>query len=113
MNKIQKENLIIILARKGTKNIARQNVRLVNGKPLIYYIIKKCQAIKSADVFVSTDSEEIRPDFMVLVYPVISMDSKITHQGSHDNLLGKKPTAALQLHVDCVNEQFIRFPYSI
>ena len=44
----------------------------------------------------STDSEEIRPDFMVLVYPVISMDPKITHQGSHDNLLGEKPTAALE-----------------
>jgi len=60
MNNIQKENLIIILARKGTKNIARQNVRLVNGKPLIYYIIKKCQEIKSADILVSTDSEEIK-----------------------------------------------------
>ncbi|MGY5148926.1 MAG: cytidylyltransferase domain-containing protein [Candidatus Nitrosopumilus sp. bin_68KS] len=60
MNKIEKENVIIILSRRGTKNIARQNVRLVNGKPLIYYIIKKCQEIKSADIFVSTDSEEIK-----------------------------------------------------
>ena len=60
MNKTQKDKVIIILARRGTKNIARQNVRLVNGKPLIYYIIKKCQKIKSADIFVSTDSEEIK-----------------------------------------------------
>ncbi|MDN3595342.1 alpha/beta hydrolase [Zunongwangia endophytica] len=43
-----------------------------------------------------TDSEEMRPDFMVLIYPVISMDSAITHQGSHDNLLGKNPSAALE-----------------
>jgi len=42
------------------------------------------------------DSEEIRPDFMILIYPVISMDPKITHQGSRDNLLGKNPTAALE-----------------
>ena len=60
MNKNQKKNLIIILARKGTKNITRQNIRLVNGKPLIYYIIKKCQEINSADIFISTDSEEIK-----------------------------------------------------
>ena len=60
MNKNQKSNLIIILARKGTKNFTRQNIRLVNGKPLIYYIIKKCQEVSSADIFISTDSEEIK-----------------------------------------------------
>ena len=31
-----------------------------------------------------------RPDTIVLAYPVISMDEKITHKGSHDNLLGKE-----------------------
>ena len=56
----KKKNVIIILARKGTKIITRQNLRLVNGKPLIYYIIKKCQEISSADIFISTDSEEIK-----------------------------------------------------
>tara|TARA_B110000438_G_scaffold220534_1_gene213622 strand:- start:124 stop:1773 length:1650 start_codon:yes stop_codon:yes gene_type:complete len=60
MNKNKKRNLIIILARKGTKNITRQNIRLVNGKPLIYYIIKKCQEAKIADIFISTDSDEIK-----------------------------------------------------
>ncbi|WP_417886437.1 alpha/beta hydrolase [Zunongwangia sp.] len=44
----------------------------------------------------STDSEEIRPDFMVLIYPVISMDPAITHKGSHDNLLGKDPKLSLE-----------------
>ena len=34
-----------------------------------------------------------RPDFGVLVYPVISMDKTITHQGSCKRLLGNKPTA--------------------
>ena len=32
-----------------------------------------------------------RPDFMVLVYPVITMGAK-THQGSRNNLLGKEAT---------------------
>jgi len=35
-----------------------------------------------------------RPDFMVLVYPVISM-GKLTHGGSRNRLLGKKPSADL------------------
>ena len=34
----------------------------------------------------------LRPDFMILVYPVISMTDKLTHSGSRENLLGKNPT---------------------
>lgn len=34
-----------------------------------------------------------RPDFSILIYPVISMDSKITHLGSRENLLGKNPSS--------------------
>ena len=32
---------------------------------------------------------EARPDFQILFYPVITMMQGYTHQGSHDNLLGK------------------------
>jgi acetyl esterase/lipase len=35
----------------------------------------------------------LRPDFMVLVYPVISFADSITHQGSRDQLIGKNPPA--------------------
>jgi acetyl esterase/lipase len=35
----------------------------------------------------------LRPDFMILVYPVISMTDQLTHKGSRDALLGKNPTA--------------------
>lgn len=34
---------------------------------------------------------KLRPDFMLLIYPVISMDTNITHSGSRNNLLGKMP----------------------
>ncbi|UHG94431.1 alpha/beta hydrolase [Spirosoma oryzicola] len=34
----------------------------------------------------------LRPDFQILVYPVISMQDSLTHGGSHDNLLGKNPS---------------------
>lgn len=36
----------------------------------------------------------LRPDFMVLLYPVISMDDSTGHRGSRDNLLGTHPSAA-------------------
>jgi len=35
----------------------------------------------------------VRPDFMILVYPVISMTDSLGHGGSRDNLLGKSPSA--------------------
>lgn len=52
--------LAVIPARGGSKGIPRKNVRLMNGKPLIYYAInnaKNCGLI--ADIVVSTDDPEI------------------------------------------------------
>ncbi len=34
----------------------------------------------------------LRPDFMILGYPVISFQDSITHLGSRDNLIGKNPS---------------------
>jgi acetyl esterase/lipase len=42
----------------------------------------------------NASNTSLRPDFAILGYPVISMDSAICHKGSRDNLLGKKPSAA-------------------
>lgn len=36
-----------------------------------------------------------RPDFSILMYPVISMQKEITHMGSRNNLLGLKPDKSL------------------
>jgi acetyl esterase/lipase len=40
------------------------------------------------------DHVNLRPDFLVLVYPVISMDPKITHMDSRKALLGNAPSEA-------------------
>jgi len=45
------------------------------------------------NVYPSSDSTSVRPDFSILIYPVISMESGITHWGSRENLLGKDPSA--------------------
>lgn len=42
----------------------------------------------------AVDRVSCRPDFMILVYPVVTMGEK-THQGSKANLLGKDPSAKL------------------
>jgi acetyl esterase/lipase len=39
----------------------------------------------------------LRPDFMILVYPVISFSDGIGHSGSMNNLLGKDATAELKM----------------
>jgi acetyl esterase/lipase len=40
----------------------------------------------------NTKNTNLRPDFQVLVYPVISMQEGLTHADSRSNLLGKQPT---------------------
>lgn len=37
-------------------------------------------------------TEDSRPDFQILFYPVISMDLAICHKGSRERLIGKTPT---------------------
>jgi acetyl esterase/lipase len=44
---------------------------------------------------VQYDTEDLRPDLSLLIYPVITMDTLFTHKGSRQNLLGKKPSEDL------------------
>ncbi len=59
-----------------------------------------------ASTFATHYPPELRPAFQILIYPVISMDSAITHQGSRENLIGKNPNSQLidyysnEKHVD-------------
>jgi dienelactone hydrolase len=39
--------------------------------------------------------QSTRPDFSILIYPVISMEKSIAHMGSRTNLIGAKPTDAI------------------
>ncbi|QJX47430.1 alpha/beta hydrolase [Hymenobacter taeanensis] len=39
------------------------------------------------------DQTSVRPDFLMLIYPVISLSDSLMHKGSRDNLIGDKPTA--------------------
>lgn len=41
-----------------------------------------------ASTIATQSKADVRPDFQILFYPVITMMQGYTHQGSHDNLLG-------------------------
>ncbi|UKM63859.1 prolyl oligopeptidase family serine peptidase [Flavobacteriaceae bacterium GSB9] len=47
------------------------------------------------DKVYKADGFSARPDFSMLIYPVISMEEGITHNGSRVNLLGKNPSEEL------------------
>lgn len=40
----------------------------------------------------NTENTNLRPDFQILVYPVITMQDALTHGGSRDALIGKTPS---------------------
>jgi acetyl esterase/lipase len=46
-------------------------------------------------VYKAIDTVSAKPNFSILIYPVLSMDEKITHKGSRNLLLGTAPSAAL------------------
>ncbi len=41
---------------------------------------------------INTTNENLRPDFMILIYPVISFQDSIAHMGSREKLIGKAPS---------------------
>jgi pectinesterase len=45
----------------------------------------------------NNDTTSARPDFAILIYPVISFDSSITHKGSRNNLVGTTPSKEKEL----------------
>ena len=78
-----RKNLILIMARSGSDDaISRQNLRLVNGKPLIYYIIKTALKFKNASVVVSSDSDEIKELSKMFGAQVIHRPKKLTRNNT-------------------------------
>ncbi|TDO99249.1 alpha/beta hydrolase [Flavobacterium sp. 245] len=46
-------------------------------------------------IYETASKTSARPDFSLLIYPVISMENNITHKGSQTNLLGNNPSQTL------------------
>ncbi|WP_460613958.1 alpha/beta hydrolase [Hymenobacter seoulensis] len=56
------------------------------------------------------DQTSVRPDFLVLLYPVISFADSLTHAGSRTALLGAAPTAAQILHYSAERQVSAKTP---
>jgi len=50
------------------------------------------------------NSADLRPDFLILIYPVISFNDSIGHMGSRNSLLGKNPDKTM-IHLFSNEEQ--------
>lgn len=58
---ISDKKLVIIPARGGSKGVPKKNIKPLGGKPLIYYTIEAAREVfEDADIYVSTDSQEIK-----------------------------------------------------
>lgn len=58
---MKKKIVAVIPARAGSKGVPNKNIRLLNGKPLIWYAINNAKESKTiTDIIVTSDSEEIK-----------------------------------------------------
>jgi CMP-N-acetylneuraminic acid synthetase/spore coat polysaccharide biosynthesis predicted glycosyltransferase SpsG len=83
MNKIA----IIIPARAGSKGIPQKNTRLLESKPLIYYAIKNALSIEGADVYVSTDCENIAHIAKIFGSKVLMRDQYADDKATLDEVI--------------------------
>lgn len=71
--------MVTICARGGSKGIPGKNIKMLNGKPLISYSIAVAEKLAekySLDIYLSTDSDEIKRVVENLAYP--SIDTSYT-----------------------------------
>jgi acetyl esterase/lipase len=56
------------------------------------------------------DSVNARPDFAILMYPVITLEDPYAHVGSRENLIGKHPSPELVAHYSLEKQVTARTP---
>ena len=92
---MNKKNLILIIARGGgTKNVSKQNLRLVNGKPLLYYVLNTAKSCTNCHTVVSTDSNEIAEYVKFFGCSVIKRSKTLT----------KDKTSLERIGIDTLNQ---------
>lgn len=88
---IEKDTLVLIPARGGSKGVPKKNIKLFLGKPLIQYTLDfASKYYNNVDICVSTDSEEIKNVVEALGYnvPFLRPERLATdHSGSREVIL--------------------------
>jgi len=62
------------------------------------HLASSASTLYNDNVYKPAINESARPDFSVLVYPVITMDTALTHMGSREALIGKDADKKLTDH---------------
>ncbi|MCA1744789.1 MAG: alpha/beta hydrolase [Bacteroidales bacterium] len=75
-------------------NIDRNNIGII-GFSAGGHLAASASTLFNKPVNEGLNSEDVRPDFSILIYPVITMDANKTHMGSRENLIGRSPNAEL------------------
>lgn len=76
----------------------RANAKTLNINPDEIGIMGFSAGGHLASVVATQAPEDIRPNFQILFYPVISMIPMLTHKASHDNFLGVDTSPTLERH---------------
>ncbi len=77
--------IALILARGGSKGVPKKNIKLLNGKPLIFYVIEAGQKSKLIDkIYISTDDKEIANICQSLGVEIIIRPNEISQDNSTD-----------------------------
>ena len=81
---------------EAAMKMARDSADVWNLNPYDIGIMGSSAGGHLASTIATHTRPELRPNFQILFYPVITMDKSYTHIGSHDNLLGKDASAELE-----------------
>lgn len=96
--------IMIVRQRAGEWNIDGSKVGMM-GYSAGGHLAASAGIMYERSVLDNPENTNLRPDFLVLVYPVITMDTVVGHKWSTYNLLGMNPSAeqiekySLHLHV--------------
>ena len=84
-----------LMDAKQAMRIAREKAASWNINPNKIGIMGFSAGGHLASTLSTHFEQDTRPNFSILIYPVISMDKNIAHMGSRNNLIGKHPTDAM------------------
>ncbi len=88
-------NQVPLIDAKQAMNIVRSRAGEWNISPNKIGIMGFSAGGHLAATLSTHFEQSTRPDFSILIYPVISMDKSIAHMGSRTNLIGAQPTDEL------------------
>ena len=80
---------------KEALRVVREHAKDWNIDPRQVGVMGSSSGGHLASTVATHSTPETAPAFQVLFYPVVSMQSGVTHQGSHDALLGKNATQTM------------------